>query len=126
MKLGNRYPFRDQGWPDVQAFLASVDWGDHPQYPLEIVDSVMASGAARYLAVATSMHDLIVAIKPVGGPPVDVIAVRAPGSIRTHPAGTVLIQFVSSVGKVTQSVRPADEAVALFWRFVETEFGLRP
>lgn len=123
---GHHYPFRDRGWPDVRAFLGSLDWGEHPNYPLDIVDSVLSCGAERYLAVDTSMHDLIVTVKPVVDPPMDVIVVRAPGSIRSHPVGTVLIEFISTVGKLTRSERPAEEAVVLFWRYVESEFGIRP
>lgn len=61
-------------------------------YPLQIVDSVLTHGADEVLAVVTSMHDLLIAPLPVGDPPLDVVAVRAPGSLRSHDPGTVLIK----------------------------------
>jgi hypothetical protein len=93
---------------------------------VEIVDSVLSHRADQYLAVTTSMHDLIIALKPVGDPPMDVIAVRAPGSLRHHPPGTVVIEHLSVLGAHTRIERPEQEAVALFWRFVESEFGISP
>lgn len=115
----------DRGWHDVRAFLSNVDWHDRPDYLFEIIDSVIAHGADRHLAVTTSMHDLIIAQRPVGDPPYDVVAVRAPGSLRGPSPGTVLIEHLSVMGKNTTIQRPAAEALPLFWRFMETEFGLR-
>jgi hypothetical protein len=120
------HPFNDLGWPYLRSRIADVDWPDGHVYLLDIIDSVTSLGADRFLAADASMHDLIVTLKPVNDPPVDVIAVRAPNSFRKHPAGTVLIEFVSTLGKHTSSERPANEAVALFWRYVETAFGIRP
>lgn len=95
-------------------------------YPVAIADSVISHGAAELLAVTTSHNDLIVAPKPADNPPLDVVAVRAPGSARLHPPGTVLIEHLSVLGRNTEIERPASEALPLFWRFIETEFGIRP
>lgn len=125
--FGWRYPLVDRGWPDVRSLLAAVEWrrgGD--DYPLQIADFVLAHGADEVLAVATSIHDLIVVPKPVGDPPLDAVAVRVPGSLRSHRRGTVLIEHLAGTGRNTEIERPADEAVALFWRFMEVEFGIRP
>lgn len=104
--------------------LARVKWGSVTPYPLHIVNSVLDLGAGDLLAVTTSMHDLIVAPTPVGDPPHDVVAVRAPGSLRRHPTGTVLIEHLAVSGKDTSIERPAEEAIPLFWRFIREEFGV--
>ena len=124
--FGYRSSFIERDWTEVRAFLSGVDWGDHVPYPVAIVDSVIASGADRLLAVTTSMHDLIITPKPVTDPPMDVVAVRAPGSLRQHAAGTVVVEHLSVQGANTSIERPASEAIPLFWRFITTEFGVQP
>ena len=114
----------EREWSDVRASLASVEWGDQQPYPVTIVDSVVAHGADQVLALTTSMNDLIVAPSPVAGPPIDVVAVRAPGSWRRHAPGTILIEYLSTMGRNTEIERPENEALPLFWRFMETEFGI--
>lgn len=122
-----RWTSVERSWSDVSGFLASVDGltgGD--AYPIDIIDSVVSSGADAFLAIDTSMHDLVVAPRPVESEAeTDVIVVCAPGSMRPHPAGTVRIDFDAANGQTTSIVRPSSEAVSLFWRFAETEFGMR-
>jgi hypothetical protein len=56
----------------------------------------------------------------------DVVIVRAPGSMHSPTRGSVLIEYLSPLGPSTSIERPAIEAVPLFWRFVREEFGLEP
>lgn len=124
--FGWQHPFRERTWADVRSFLNEVSWlGDEGRYLLDIVDSVVSSGADEVLAVTTSMHDLVVTPRPPPEPPLDVLIVCAPGSLRTHPAGTVRIEHLSVNGRSTEIERPAGEAVRLFWRFLQVEFGLQ-
>jgi hypothetical protein len=123
--FGWRHEFRERQWPDVRRFLCEVDGiADRGEYLLSIIDSVLEHGVDEMLALTTSMHDLVVALRPVGDPPLDVILVAAPGSLRSHPDGTVRIDHVAVNGENTEVVRPAHEALPLFWEFLRTEFGL--
>ena len=125
MTFGWRYEFRERQWRDVRRLLCEVDgMADRGGYLLSIIDSVLEHGADEMLALTTSMHDLVIALRPVDDPPLDVILVAAPGSLRSHPYGTVRIDYIAVNGENTQIVRPTDEALPLFWRFVRTEFGL--
>lgn len=118
--------FIEQEWADVRSFIAGLAWENHEgDYLLDIIDSVVAAGADQVLSLTTSMHDLVVTPKPPTEPPLDVVIVCAPSSMRSHVSGTVRIEHLSVMGKNTEVVRPVDEAVALFWRFVEIEFGVR-
>ena len=72
-----------------------------------------------------SMHDLVVAPRPRPEPPLDVLIVCAPGSLRCHPKGTVRIEHLSVNGRSTEIERPTGEAIKLFWRFLDVEFGLQ-
>lgn len=72
------------------------------------------------------MNDLIVRGRPIPDPPVDVVAVRAPGSPIRVPPGTVLIEHLSTTGHDDRITRPAGEAVPLFWRFMIEKFGVEP
>jgi hypothetical protein len=100
----------------------------HPEFAhmAAIADSVQASGAAGLLAATTSMHDLLPVPVPVPDPPCDLIAVRAPGSLRDPLPGHVLIEHLSCTGRNDRIERPDTEAVALFWRFVITKYGIHP
>jgi hypothetical protein len=71
------------------------------------------------------MHDLVVAPRPIDEPSLDVVIVRAPGSLNEPPADMVRIEHLAVSGSNTSIDRPQTEAVALFWRFVEIEFGIR-
>jgi hypothetical protein len=100
----------------------------HPPfaYLVEIVDSVIEGDRESRLAASTSMHDLWVAAVPVQEPPLDVIVVRAPGSLYEPAAGNVLIDHLAVTGRNDRIERPAAEAVPLFWRFVIEKFGVEP
>ncbi len=119
-------PFKPRPWSEVRDFLAALNLPATSGYVLEIVDSVLAHGADEVLAVITSMHDLLVTPYPVGEPPLDVVAVRAPGSLRPHPPDTVLIEHLAVAGEGTSIERSSDEALVLFWRFMRVEFGIAP
>jgi hypothetical protein len=99
---------------------------DRFDYLVEIIDSVLASDVADSLAATTSMHDLIVAALPLTEPPFDVIAVRAPSSLREVPTGEVLIEHLTPTGHDERITRPVTDAVPLFWRFVIEKFGIEP
>ena len=125
-RLGWPYRFVEQSWADVGLFERGV-WGkdSRGRYLLDIIDSVLVSGVADELAVTTSMHDLVIVGRPVPDPPMDVLLVRAPGSLREPTTGHVLIEYRANSGRDTVIERPVDEAVRLFWRFVEEKFGVR-
>jgi hypothetical protein len=91
---------------------------------LDIIDSVLVSGVADELAVTTSMHDLLIVGRPVPDPPMDVLFVRAPGSSRAPTIGQVVIEYKANSGRNTIIERPVEQAVRLFWQFVEEKFGV--
>ena len=123
---GWRHRFLERPWVDVRDFEAGVFAGqERGQYLLAIIDSVLSSTAADVLAVTTSMHDLVVVARPLPDPPMDVIIVRAPGSVQEPANGFARIDYVSVSGRDTRIDRPEAEAVRLFWRFVEEEFGIK-
>lgn len=125
--FGWRYAFVESDWATTRDWLAAIEWADgEGAYLTEIIDSVIEHGANDVLALTTSMHDLVIAPKPADDPPLDVVVVRAPSSMRTHPTGTVVIEHLAVSGKNTSSERPAAEALPLFWRYIETEFGIKP
>jgi len=122
-----RWTSVERSWSEVRCFLATVEGltGDDA-YPIDIIDSVVSAGADALLAIDTSMHDLVVAPMPVeAGAETDILMVCAPGSMRPHPRGTVRIDFDAANGQTTSIVRPTSEAASLFWRFAQSEFGLR-
>ncbi|WP_116951418.1 hypothetical protein [Jiangella endophytica] len=89
--------------------------------------SVIASGRSEELAGRTTMHDLVVAPRPVPEPPYGVVRVCAPNSLRrARRAGNVLIVEESVTGHDDSIERPAAEAVPLFWRFMIEKFGIAP
>lgn len=120
-------PFTASPWEEIAEFLEGMAQR-HPEFGhmAAIASSVLASGAAGQLAGCTSMHDLIVVTMPIPEPPYDVIAVRAPGSLRPPLTGHVLIEHLSCTGHNERIERSAAEAVSLFWRFVTTKYGLHP
>jgi hypothetical protein len=119
--------FTPRPWQEIRDFLASMTGRDARfAYLVEIVDSVLASGQSAALCATTSMHDLIVARTPLPEPPFDVIAVRAPGSVRPSAEGRVLIEHLSLTGRNDRIERPEAEAIPLFWRFVIEKFGVVP
>ena len=72
------------------------------------------------------MHDLMVAVTPVSAPPLDVVAVRAPGSIHAPSTGNVLVEHLAHSGRNDAIERPQLDAVRLFWRFVIEKLGVLP
>jgi hypothetical protein len=124
-RLGWQHQFIERSWTDLREFEAAV-WGNVPagQYLLEIIDSVIASGQADHLAVTSSMHDLVVVDRPIPDPPMDVLIVRAPGSLHPPSSGCVLIEYQAVSGRNTRIERPSADALPLFWRFVSEKYGV--
>jgi hypothetical protein len=115
----------DRGWDGARHHLEMVNWAPgRAAHMFSIIDSVIDAGAEDLLAVTTSMHDLIVVPKPTADPPLDVLKVCAPSSIHKVPDGTVRIMFLAVNGANTEIDRPVSEAVPLFWRFLDIEFGI--
>jgi hypothetical protein len=119
--------FRPRPWKDIREFLGAMA-ADHDEfgYLVDIVDSVIENGREGELCATTSMHDLWVASSPVQEPPLDVIVVRAPGSLYEPSSGNVLIEHLSVTGRNDRIERPASEALPLFWRFATEKFGVVP
>ena len=93
----------------------------------EILASIVSSRRADDLAVTTSMHDPVITPRPVPEPPLDVVIVRAPNSLRNGPRpGHVVIEEMPLTGHGDLIERPAAEAVPLFWRFMIEKYGVHP
>ncbi len=119
------YPFRQVPWAEIDAFLGDMaDRHVEFRHMSDIVKSVLASDRSRALAACTSMHDLIVVPTPIPEPPYDVVAVRAPGSMRQPATGFVRIEHLSTTGHDDVIDRPVADAVPLFWRFMIEKFGV--
>jgi len=99
-------PFQARPWEEIFAFLSEMT-SRHPQG-------------------TTSMHDILVVTAPPPDPPCDLIAVRAPGSLREPSPGHVIIEHRSCTGHNDLIERPVADAVPLFWRFVITKYGIYP
>jgi hypothetical protein len=121
-------PFREQPWAEISSFLGGMAASyPHFQYLVDVIDSVVDSGADELLAGDTSMHDFMVVPRPVSPSVRELIAVRAPGSLRpAATAGHVRIEHLSSTGLNDSIERPPSEAVRLFWRFVMEKYGITP
>lgn len=91
-----------------------------------IVHSVIESRTTYLLAAFSSMHDLMVTATPIPEPPVDLVAVRAPGSLRAPRQGHVLIEHLAVTGRNDRVERPVADAAPLFWRFMIEKFGVHP
>jgi hypothetical protein len=85
-----------------------------------IVKGVGPAGAEDSLAAFTSHLDLMVVAQPIPETPYDLFAVRTPSE------GGARIGHVTVTGRNDKLDRPADEAVALLWRFMIEKFGVRP
>ena len=120
-------PFRAVRWERIAIVLREMA-EQHAEFThmARIAESVIVTGTTNLLAGCTSMHDLIVVPVPLPDPPYDVIAVRAPSSIRTPPTGQVIIEHLACTGHNDRIQRPTGEAVPLFWRFVIEKYGIRP
>lgn len=125
--MGWAYEFKVRPWNELRGWYAALA-DDHSdmQYMLRIVESVENSGCLDALAGTTSMHDLMVAVTPVSAPPLDVVAVRAPGSIHAPSTGNVLVEHLAHSGRNDAIERPQLDAVRLFWRFVIEKLGVLP
>lgn len=124
---GGANRFKEVPWQEIASRFHDFA-EEHPdfQHMAAIVDSVLACDGASRLAGLTSMHDLVVAARPVPDePPVEVVIVRSPSSGRVG-AGWVLIEHLSVSGRNDVIVRPSEEAVSLFWRFMIEKFGVAP
>jgi hypothetical protein len=122
------YPFGERSWAEIRSDLDEMAVG-HPEfrYVADVADSVVGSGGDRLLAGSTSMHDLVVVPRPVGAHVRELIAVRAPGSLRPPSVvGHVRIEHLTSTGHDESIERPSAEAVPLFWRFVLEKYGIAP
>ena len=124
---GWRYPFRPRTWDDIfrDATDMAANHGEF-RYLAEIVASVIETDSTDLLAGLTSMHDIIVTSTPIPDAPLDVVAVRAPGSLRPPQTGQVLIEHLAVSGHNDRIERPATDAVPLFWRFMLEKFGIHP
>jgi hypothetical protein len=124
--FGQPHPFIERPWSEFDAFLAPIA-AEHPEfsYLVEIVRSVLASDAQDELAGTTSMHDILVVPRPIPDPPYEVIAVRAPGSLRAPPPGCVRIEHMAVTNRNDSIDHPTEDAVTLFWRFVFEKYGIR-
>lgn len=122
------HEFQPQPWVELEAkFAAFADENPQLLYLHDIITSVIAHGKTDALAAITSIHDLVVTSTPVASPPLDVVRVRAPDSVRHGPpAGQVRIEHQSHLGRNDVLERPVREAVALFWRFMIEKFGVTP
>ena len=124
------HPIVPTGWAELRVRYESLA-AAHPQLAfllriVESVESVEGSGVADELAATTSMHDLVVVERPVADPPLDVIIVRAPGSLRPPDDGNARIEHRTHSGRDDDIQRPAADAVGLFWRFTAEKWGIAP
>lgn len=125
--LGFPYAFRAKPWSEIEAGLDRIAQA-HEQFRhmADLARSVIESPARNQLAGTTSMHDILVALAPVGEPPIDIIVVRAPGSLHEAPSGKVRIEHLSVSGRNDTIDRPVADTIPLFWRFVIEKFGVSP
>ncbi len=118
--LGWPTPIRDRPWPEIAAFLhGALDSSSSYEPVLDIVDSIITLEVEAHLAGCTSMHDLIVAARPISPAPLDVVILR-------QAYGVVTIEHVTHTGRNDRISRPAQDGVALFWRFMIEKFGVHP
>ena len=121
------HTFHPRPWEDIGSYLGGTAERDESfAYMAAVVQSVLDSEAAQSLAGTTSMHDLVVTSTPVAEPPLDVVIVRAPGSVHPPSSGHVLIEQQSLTGHDDRIERPTAEAIPLFWRFMIEKFGVHP
>lgn len=119
--------FDEVAWGEIASRFHAMA-AQHPEfrYMADIVDSVRVCGGEGRLAGLTSMHDLVVAVRPVPeSPPIEVVVVRSPSSGYAGASG-VLIEHRSITGHDDRVFRGSDEAVPLFWRFMIEKFGVEP
>lgn len=111
-------------WADIVGFYERIaDRGGVWISPmLRIAQSVIAEGATDDLMAHTSMHDLVVTVPPRRlQAETDYVRV----ALLAQERG-VRIWHRPIVGASDDLSRPADEAVALFWRFMIEKYGIHP
>jgi len=124
---GYTHEFRERSWDDIASFLEGMsEMYESFAHMSAIAHSVIDSGCSAALAGTTSMHDIVVTSTPVSEPPLDVVIVRAPSSLRRPRNGHVVVEQRSLTGHDDRIERPVDEAVPLFWRFMIEKFGVKP
>jgi hypothetical protein len=103
-----------------------LEWtAPHSPVMADVVASIRASAPDR-LAGFMSMHDLAVTTTPIPPTgPIDVIWVR-PQPFGGPGSQDVLIEHCAATGKDDRIVRPAPQAVSLFWRFAREKWGIEP
>lgn len=121
--FGWEFPFPDNSWSEIAAFYAeyAAASGRHLG---DLAANIRDSPSAGSLAGLTSMHDLVVAARPLSDPPLDVIVVRAPSSLRPPKPGHVVIVHQTHTGHNDEIERPVEDTVRLFWRFSIEKFGI--
>jgi hypothetical protein len=121
------YRFEEVPWQEIASrFREFAERHPDFQHMADIADSVLTCDGATRLAGLTSMHDLVVAARPVPDePPIEVVIVRSPSSGWVGPSG-VLTEHRSVSGRDDVIARPSEEAVPLFWRFMIEKFGIAP
>jgi len=120
-------PFREIPWTEIASrFTELAALHPHFQHMADIASSVIARHATTALAAHTSMHDLVVAKRPLPTEsPIDVVIVKSLSSHRGYVApGWVVIEHLSTTGHDDQITRPSDQAVPLFWRFMAEKFAI--
>lgn len=97
----------------------------HSPVMADVVASIRTSAGDR-LAGFMSMHDLAVTTTPIPeAGPIDVVWVR-PQPTDDPDSQIVLIEHWAVTGWDERIVRPAREAVPLFWRFARDKWGITP
>jgi hypothetical protein len=116
--------FDAMSWQRIAERIA--EWtAPHSPVMADLVASIREC-AADQLAGFMSMHDLAVTTTPIpDAAPIDVIWVR-PQAADDTGSQDVLIEHWAATGWDEQIVRPAPEAVPLFWRFAREKWGIEP
>ena len=119
--------FHEVPWREISTRFDAMAAKHAELRPLaDIAASVLACGGERQLAGLMSMHDLVVAARPLPEhPPVPVVVVRSSSSGYVGADG-VFIEHRSVTGHDDGIFRPGSEAVPLFWRFMIEKFGVEP
>lgn len=119
--------FRPRPWADLHAeYVDLVRGPPNLQHLLAVVESVREVGLDQDLVAFTSLADLMVRPLPIRDPPYDLVALRSPVSMVPVPAGTVLVEHLSTTGHDDRVVRPMAETVPPFWRFMAEKYGIDP
>lgn len=112
------------GWERIMDRV--VEWtAPHSPVMADVVASIRASAADR-LAGFMSMHDLAVTTTPIpAAGAIDVIWVR-PQPFGDPVSQDVLIEHCAATGRDERIVRPAPQAVSLFWHLAREKWGIEP